>query len=135
MICYQNWHKEEDRSNCNELTMLPKAAISVCGIFVKPEKQETPICKHSVLEETPKFKHSALGLKFRFFSGGLPTCPGGRASAPPAILLVTCLHPSLRITLSQKTAGQQSTEKKSRATHSGENKFHWKLETVKITYC
>ena len=80
MICHQNWHKEEDRSNCNELTMLPKAAISVCGIFVKPEKQETPICKHSVLEETPKFKHSALGLKFRFFSGGLPTCPGGRAS-------------------------------------------------------
>ena len=30
MICYQNWHMEEDRSNYNELTMLRKAAISVC---------------------------------------------------------------------------------------------------------
>ena len=39
VICYQNWHKVEDRSNYNELTMLPKAAISVLGSF--RETQET----------------------------------------------------------------------------------------------
>ena len=33
MICYQNWHKEEDRSNYNALIMLPKAAISERGSF------------------------------------------------------------------------------------------------------
>ena len=37
VICYQNRHKEED--NYNELTMLPKAAISVLGSF--RENQET----------------------------------------------------------------------------------------------
>ena len=39
MICYQNYHKEEDKSNYNELTMLPKATISVLGSF--GESRET----------------------------------------------------------------------------------------------
>ena len=33
VIFYQNWLKEEDRSNYNALIMLPKAAISERGSF------------------------------------------------------------------------------------------------------
>ena len=106
MICYQNWHKEEDRSNYNELIILnvyPKVRIFISlllptedtsfnfrvielnaclencfqklqlvnvEVFVKRVIQETLICQHSAQRklETPKFKHSALGLKFHFFS-------------------------------------------------------------------
>ena len=63
VICYQNWR----RSNYNELTMLPKAAISVLESFqfVNTQSQRKL--------ETPKFKHSALGLKFlKIFR---PPCP------------------------------------------------------------
>ena len=62
-----------DKSNYNELTMLPKAAIIVLGSF--RETRETVNTQRKL--ETPKFKHSALGLKFRLFSGEQPICPGG----------------------------------------------------------
>ena len=88
MICHQNWHKEEERSNYDELTMLSKAAISVLGSF-----RETRALSNRKLQfvntqsqrklETPKFKHSALGLKFRFFFSV--------QLQPPALFLVTYL--------------------------------------------
>ena len=77
MICNQNWHKEEDRSNYSAFIMLPKAAILVnLEVFVKPVIQETRICQHSVSEETGNSKVQTLsfGAKISKFS------PGGGAS-------------------------------------------------------
>ena len=60
MICYENWHKEEDRSNYNELIVLPKAEISERRSF--REKQETLICQNLVSEETGNSKVQTLSI-------------------------------------------------------------------------
>ena len=80
MSCYQNWHKEEDRSNYNELTMLPKAAISVIGSFRETQKLETPNCKHSVSDETENSKVQTLSFGAKVSKNspvGYPSVQGG----------------------------------------------------------
>ena len=64
--------------------MLSKAAISVLESFREREKQETPICKHSVSEETGNSKVQTLifGAKISNIFQGWATAP------PPAPLLV-----------------------------------------------
>ena len=63
--------------------MLSKAAISVLESFREPEKQETPICKHSVSEETGNSKVQTL-----IFGAEISNIFQGWATAPPAPLLV-----------------------------------------------
>ena len=55
-------------------------------VFVKSEKQKTPICQHSVSEETGISKVQTLSLGAtisKTFQGGLPISTGGAIAPCP----------------------------------------------------
>ena len=68
--------------------MLPKAAVSVLGSF--RETRETVNTQSQRKLETPMFKHSALGLKFRFFRGATHLFRGGAIGGVMLIFVHFC---------------------------------------------